>query len=621
MVLMQRLARWFPLAVLILLLLGHSVALYVWLKAHVLPNGYQNEIFHLGNALDLYNAFRGRDWRLVHDLLFTQYWPPLQYLASFPLLAFELSRDSFVLSNLAFLALLVWAVYRIGTRLESPAAGVLAAVLVSFFPSIYGNLRHFEPNVPLTAMVAASLWWLLLSHRFAHRGYSVWFGFFAGLTLLVDRISGAFFLFIPAGFEFLMALYADRRWQKARAQRALINALLALGMCLLVCGYFYVNFFRFYSEEILPQAVQGEILSTGEQSEFRPPLAITTLLFYPNTLLDSQVGFGLGLLLLLPLLLVVWKGGRLRLMWLWLLSPVVLFTLIQKKQLYYTIPILPAFAILASIGLLRLGMGTGMMTGAQRTGRDWISFVLSLGWGMGILGVAFHQFMLTSFGQPILPERVVLPVKPILLDLSWLGGRSRFPPDWVSPRYPQSWPPVTDDLQVDEILTSLRQVKSVFPTLRVETFSEDSFFFEGYLTFFVRCAHPDAIVNGLIQNPQGFYENLRLMDAFVYVTPSKRAFPTEESIREIVRMRGQFKDFENLPIVSVLLSQENKLEALSHHVLGNGSTAHVYGLKPWSALPNPPSTPALTPQEPVPATPEIPSSPTPAPTPLLTRPQ
>ncbi|MFM7201127.1 MAG: ArnT family glycosyltransferase [Myxococcota bacterium] len=575
-----------------LLFLGHTFLLVWWLNAHVLPNGYQNEIFHLGNALDLYNAFVAADGRLIHDLLFTQYWPPLHYLASFPFLWVEISRDSFVLSNLFFLAILVFTTYQLGKSLENRAVGLLAAFLVTFFPSIYGNLRHFEPNVPLTAGVTASLWLLYQSHRFAHRTRSILFGLVVGLTMMVDRISGAFFVVLPALVELISTLRRESSWRSPRFRASVINACFSVLAALLVCGYFYAHFFRLYSEEILPQAVQGEILSTGEQSEFRPPLAWSTLLFYPNSLLDSQVGFGLGLLLLPALLWCVKSGGRLRLLWSWLLLPILLFTIIQKKQLYYTIPVLPAFALLVAVGLLRV---------RARVRAVWVSVVLL---------VALHQLLVTSLDLRLLPDRFLLPLsQPRLVELSMLGGRSLFPEPWVAPRYPQSYPPNTDNLRVPEILAAVSAERGQLPGFRVETFSEDTFFFEGYLTFFIRTRHPDAIVNGLIQNPQGFYENLRLLDVFVYVTPGPRAFPSAESIQAIVQSRGQMRDFEGLPITSVLQVQASRLRLKSRLELGNGATAYVYGLKGWQELgagPAGPAAPAAAPAAPEagPAAPE-----------------
>lgn len=590
-VLKRRLTLAMTPVALTLLLVGHTSLLLWWLRAHVLPNGYQNEIFHLGNALDLYNAFRSGELRLLHDLLFTQYWPPLHYLASFPFLLVEISRDSFVLSNIFFLSLLVLSTYQLGKRLESRAVGLLAAFLVTLFPSIYGNLRHFEPNVPLAAGVTTSLWLLFLSHRFAHRGRSIGFGLAVGLTLLVDRISGAFFIVLPAFIELVAALRRESSWRSPRFRASLINAGWSVVAALLVCGYFYAHFFRLYSEEILPQAVQGEILSTGEQSEFRAPLAWTTLLFYPNSLLDSQVGFGLGVLLVPALGGALRVAGRLRLVWSWLLVPMLLFTIIQKKQLYYTIPVLPAFALLVSVGVMRV---------RPRLRALWMA---------AICLVASHQLLLTSLDMRLLPERILLPLgQPRLIDLSWLGGRSLFPEPWVSPRYPQSYPPNTDDLKVPELLDAVSAERGLLPGFRVETFSEDTFFFEGYLTFFIRTRHPDAIVNGLIQNPQGFYENLRLMDAFVYVTPSQRAFPSAESIQDIVQSRGQVRDFEGLPITSVLHMQAERLRQTARFELGNGATAYVYGLKSWqeqqtAAEKVPISTPTERPAEAVPASP------------------
>jgi len=349
----------------------------------------------------------------------------------------------------------------------------------------------------------------------------------------------------------------------------------------ILCGYYYVNFFRFYSEEILPQAVAGEILSTGERSEFREPLAWTSLFFYPNTLIDGQVGFALGLLLSAALLLAISRRERkLRILWVWLGGAFFLFTIIQKKQLYYTIPVLPAFALLAASGLLHPAL------------RRLRPLLL-----VGIMTIAIHQHQYTSFGKGLFPDRFMARLGGYarLIDLTPLSGRSLMPSSWVAPRYPQSWPPLKEDLKVDEILASLAKLRGDLPQFRVETFSEDQTFFEGYLTFFIRCAHPTAIVNGLLLNPQGFFENIRLMDAFVYVTPSRRRFPTETSIQSMLEARGSLKYAEGLPIVPVLEAHRAKLRLESSHLTSTGVRAHIYGLRPWSDFaPRPTAQPLET---------------------------
>lgn len=552
----------------ILLLCGlHVLILWRWLEAHVLPNGYQNEIFHLDNALELYLAVLRWDRHVLHGLLFEQYWPPLPSLVGLPFMHFgELSRNGLVLSGSVWLCGLLLGVYLLGARVSSRTTGWLAALLLALFPSIYGNLRHFEPNVALTATCVLSLYALVRSHHFVHRGWSVCFGLSAGLALLTDRLSALFFLLGPCALVAWEALLGGKH--PVRRRRRVIGALCLAGVaCLAVCGYFYWNFFRLYTSELLPQATVGEILSTGERSEFRDPWALSSWTFYLATLLDSQVGFGLGLLLLPGLFLALRRpepGSRV--LWVALGVPLLLFSLIQKKQLYYTIPLLPWVALLAAEGIGRV---RGTLKGV------WIG---------GLLLVGTHQLLLTSFGMPILPERVVVPLSvPVLLDLGWLGGRSPLPEAWVSPRYPQSTPPMREDLRVPELLHALGQVKPTPPGFRILTFSEDSLYFEGYLSFFVHAAYPHATVNGLIQNPIGFYENLKLLDALVYVSTTDHTFPTEGSVREALRARGQERDLSDRPILAHLLALEPHLEAVASLPLSHGAVVHVLRRKGWGS--------------------------------------
>ncbi len=569
----SRASRWLVPIVLAGVFVAHALGMWRWLDRNTLPNGYQNEIFHLGNALELWVAWQERSWTVLHNLLFEQYWPPLQYLTAFPFLAAGVSRDAFVGANLLYLALLLVSVYLLGARLDTWGTGLLAAVLLCFFPSIFGNLRHFEPNVPLTAMVACSMVLLDSSRRFSRTGRSLLFGVCAGLTMLVDRLSGAFFLAFPAAWVLVAGLASRPHHLSGRPRIVWRNAGLAVLLALLVCGYYYVNFFQYHREEVFSQVMAGEIQDTGAHSEIRDPLALTTLAFYPLTLLDGQVGFGLGLVLCLGVVLAAFRSDRRRsLLWVWLIAPLVVFTFIQKKQIYYTIPILPALALLGASGLMSLRQG-------------WRR---SLAIGVALcLGAV--QYQVLSFGTSPVAERFVIPVggTPRLVDLGVLFGRSPIPPPWVAPKYVQAQPPIDEDFRIPGILDALGNVRRATPVFRVGTFSEDSLFFEGYLTFFVRCAFPHAIVNGLIQNPEGFYENLRLMDAFVYVTASRRTFPTTESIRRVMAERHALDALEALPILSVLEVQAHKWERVATLALSTGARVHVHGLRPWQE-PRPP---------------------------------
>ncbi|MGE0683163.1 MAG: ArnT family glycosyltransferase, partial [Candidatus Binatia bacterium] len=78
----------------------------------------------------------------------------------------------------AFVVLLL-AVYGLGDRLVSPAAGVLAAFFVSTYPSVFGLSRVFLFDFWDTALVAASLYLLMRTEWFSHKRASLGLGVYS----------------------------------------------------------------------------------------------------------------------------------------------------------------------------------------------------------------------------------------------------------------------------------------------------------------------------------------------------------------------------------------------------------------------------------------------------------
>ena len=77
-----------------------SALTWRWTAINTLMDGYQNEYLHVGNALDLWEAWRARDSYNLGYLLSSNYWPPLFYLWPSLLFAlFGVSYMAMVLSN------------------------------------------------------------------------------------------------------------------------------------------------------------------------------------------------------------------------------------------------------------------------------------------------------------------------------------------------------------------------------------------------------------------------------------------------------------------------------------------------------------------------------------------
>ena len=292
-----------------------------WLMGNPLPDGYQNEYLHVGNAFDLWGAFlHGDSWH-IRWYLFSNYWPEGMALFSFPFLWVEgflfgtQSHEALVAGNLVHLGVMLWAVRSLG----GPFRGaLLAPVLLLLCPGVFGSLVRFEPNLADIAWTAAGLAFLLRRGGLRRRWDVIGFGAAVGIGLMLDRLTVAIFL-IPALIPYLRG--ADRAaWR---------NLGLAAGTVLLFSGWYYWEFFHRHTEELLSQAPVGEIDSAGQVTA---PRGLWSWVYYPLALLDSQAGPVVGALMLLGL---ASPRSRERDTLLWSVGgATALFTLIAKKQVF-----------------------------------------------------------------------------------------------------------------------------------------------------------------------------------------------------------------------------------------------------------------------------------------------
>lgn len=476
--------RWIGLVLLWVLAAAWAVW---WVRHNPLPDGYQNEYLHIGNAFDLWGSWLRADlWHLRHYSE-TSYWPPGFYVAAFPLLYVERmlyetqSRLTLVLSNLGHLAVLLWGMERLGRAL----GGRLAPWLLVLCPGVFGSLVRYEPNLAVIAWTAAGLAFLVHSDGLSARRASLGWALCLAIGLMMDRLSVAFFL-APAAIPLL--------WRGRRERAVWVNLGLSVALVLLICGPWYYAFFVHNAEEIFSQAPVGEIDSAGELTSTPGRFAPV---WYLLALVDSQAGPVLGVLLLAGVA-AAFRGPlrREKSAVLWSAAVGVLFfTLIAKKQVYYTLPALPALAALASTW-----------------GRPaWV----------GLAGGAW------SF---------------LALGLGWLPGGPWLPEAMVAPRHVLARPPIDGRWPIDQAVALLG------PEPRfVSVLSEDEGLYEGFLVLEVRQRWMWASVRGVTLDPQGTWEWFRYTDSVVWVGPTGALWPSDEAIER--QLRDDHYDLDALPPV------------------------------------------------------------------------
>ncbi|MCM8784123.1 MAG: hypothetical protein NC818_05075 [Candidatus Omnitrophica bacterium] len=106
------------------------------------------------------------------------------------------SLKTALLSNLLYLFILIYALYKIGGILDNEYTGMGTALLVSFYPGIFGFSRVYMLDFSITALVALFFYFLLESEYFQKKIYS----FFSSLTIIIGLLHKQTFLiyfFIP----------------------------------------------------------------------------------------------------------------------------------------------------------------------------------------------------------------------------------------------------------------------------------------------------------------------------------------------------------------------------------------------------------------------------------------
>src|SRR5436189_3849458 len=142
----------------------------------------------------------------------------------------------------------------------------------------------------------------------------------------------------------------------------------------------------------LPAQMLNRSFKQAAEQQNPDPLTAAALSFYPRTL-PTQLGLVAALLLLWGLWALGKEGRTTRgFLWLATLGPFVLFSLIQNKNLRYTLPILPAAVLVAAMGLRSLPVRVRRWTGVAAL-------------ALGALQVSMTLFQVPT--PPILPGMVM----------------------------------------------------------------------------------------------------------------------------------------------------------------------------------------------------------------------
>jgi hypothetical protein len=348
--------------VLFVVLLTGSHLLWAWLDTR--PPAWDRAV-HLDAALRCGDRLADGAWREIRRL--SGYYPPLVHCAGG--LLHRLLGPSLLVSLLVTqvaLAVVVLATYRIAeVVLASTMAGVAAGLLVGVYNQIFLESRHLMLDVPLTALGTLEVLALIRSDGFTRLGWSLTAGVLAGLGLLTKWTFPVFLLPIVVYILARPSEGSRPRWT-------------CLGAATLVMVVVAAPWYLYHLG--LPARLVQSAYAAGA-AEGDPGLTSLAGWTYYLRDLPRQVGVVPTALLMVGLVMAR-RTPAFGLLLTWASGPLVLLTLLQNKDSRYTLPILPALALL-SVAWIRRLRPRGQAAAVAALAVVGIVHAAWLGWGWG----------------------------------------------------------------------------------------------------------------------------------------------------------------------------------------------------------------------------------------------
>ena len=368
----------------------------IWVLLDTRPPSW-DPAAHLRIAFGYWNVFASGTDRFWLDLLNVEpFYPPFYHLTLLPVFAWlGISTDNAVVLNSIYLAVIILSTYGIGNRLYGKNTGLLAAFLISCYPFLAYSSRQNLMGTVLTAAVTLSYYLFLRSENLNNRKFSFWFSCSFAIGLMVKW---TFFIYLlPA---VVIGLFKSESWNLGKIARqavyylAMICATMLLPFVLFVLaeGQGIVLALEFALVFWLVRYFSWAGISPGKIINILTLTFISLLLCFPwyaHNLAKmargmSKFGFpddvlkgamewplsiwgyyleiagrqmGLPLFILFVVAFVVFLSNRKKFNWVlfgWIVLPFLAFTFINNKGVRYTMPCLPAIALVSALWIMQI---------------------------------------------------------------------------------------------------------------------------------------------------------------------------------------------------------------------------------------------------------------------------
>lgn len=341
--------------VLILILFFEAFFYWLWLKENNFFGFSVNTHMHSLEALRFYGLFYSdADASQIIKAFFSpSLWPRLHYL--FTAIAIDLFGRSYVsmgLVNIFYLAVLIISVFGITFKIaKNTKVSLASALIVSLYPGIVRFMGFYELQMGVSAFTALSVYLLLLSDSFTKRLFCLLFAFSFTFAMYLDRMTPLVFILGPVLYVLANSFKkADRR---VFVKTILPNVMLTCMIAGLMLGLFYIPWFLGLDmNDLFSQKGLSGLSVWSESMNSSPAILLKRLGFYFLILPIYHLGIFWTAVFLFCLYFffkseIQDKGV---LVW-WLMAPLILFTMLPKKDFSYTIPGLVPMGMISALGL------------------------------------------------------------------------------------------------------------------------------------------------------------------------------------------------------------------------------------------------------------------------------
>jgi len=390
---------------LLLIFLALTTSTVVWTLRDQTPPPWDPSD-HLRYGYDYYRLLAHADFSgFLREFFSTRhYYAPLVHLISaLVFLLVGASKLTGIGVNLVSLIALLWSVAWISRHLYAqestdPQQSLIQSrwslATLSALPALISASYHFSAwllhdaflDFPLMAAVTVSFAFLIRADDFTIRRNALAFGVSAGLGMLVKQTFAFFFV--------LSALYVVGRVLWNRERKAVLNLALAAVVLVLIASIWYAP----HWQDVL--AIYRENQQAAVNENEAPLFTFDSNFFYVHALLSMQMQLPLAIIFVFGLLYsLVRHSKRSLILYLWIISGIGCFALVANKDVRYTVPVLPAAALLSTCWIGTFGARSG--SASKRTSRVFQVTLISATAAWSLVSFFNAQWPKPGFGTAI----------------------------------------------------------------------------------------------------------------------------------------------------------------------------------------------------------------------------